>query len=414
MTSHEDALVCEKMQRQEPNFAPTMDHISILDYSYDLPADRIALYPLENRDESKLLVYKDGSIRHEKFIQVVDFLDVKTILFFNDTKVIPARLQFRKETGAIIEVMLLGPLQPALAHASMKATGSCVWKCVIGNQKRWANELLLTRKSGPVTLTAKLADALNGIVEFQWSPVDMTFAEVLHVLGSTPLPPYIKREATSHDIERYQTVYAQHDGAVAAPTAGLHFTQQVMDAIGRKGIKHDFVTLHVSAGTFLPVKQENALEHTMHEEHVVITRDNILNLLSGRQVVAVGTTTLRTLESVYWYGCMLERNPHAQFNIEQEYPYSSIESIGKEKSLHNVLDVMNADHLNGKTSIFIRPGYTFQVCDALITNFHQPGSTLMLLVATFIGKQWKTVYNEALSHDYRFLSYGDSSLLFKS
>lgn len=413
MPSYEDALVCDKIQSQELNFAPVKDRLSIHDYSYDLPPDRIASHPLKNRDESKLLVYRNGIIEHSRFSQIVDFLDVNSILFFNDTKVIPARLHFRKETGAWIEVMLLSPVQPALAHASMSATGSCTWSCAIGNQKKWNSGTALESKSGEIVLTARLVDAAMGTVGFAWTPSDMTFAEVIHALGDTPLPPYIKRETTTEDIDRYQTVYAHHQGAVAAPTAGLHFTETVMQAIRARDIANDFVTLHVSAGTFLPVKHENALEHTMHEEQLVITRKNLMNLLSGKKVTAVGTTTLRTLESIYWYGCKLEHQPDAVFTIRQEDPYR-LERVTVARSVENVLASMKAaDQLCGTTSIYIRPGYTFQVCDALVTNFHQPGSTLMLLVAAFIGKSWKPVYDEALSHGYRFLSYGDSSLLFR-
>jgi S-adenosylmethionine:tRNA ribosyltransferase-isomerase len=386
------------------------------DFTYELPDDRIATIPLERRDSAKLLVFKNGAINHAIFSQLPDLLSVESILFFNDTRVIPARLQFRKETGAAIEVLLLTPVDPPLAQASMTARGRCKWACVVGNLKRWKPHTTLRLRSGLFELEATLLDNDSNIVEFKWTPADETFASILQQTGDTPLPPYIHRETTSDDKHRYQTVYAHHDGAVAAPTAGLHFTPEVEASLKKKGIECDYLTLHVSAGTFLPVKTDNALKHHMHEEQVVITRSNIINLLSDKRVVSVGTTSMRTLESLYWFGCMLEQDPKSDFSISQDDPYSGIlRPLAKHRALENVLKRMGSeDSIHGRTSIFIRPGYTFQVCDSLITNFHQPGSTLLLLVAAFAGPNWKSIYDAALQHGYRFLSYGDSSLIHRS
>lgn len=386
------------------------------DYTYELPEERIASVPLDQRDSAKLLTFRNGDVGHSTFSQLPDLLDTNSTLYFNDTRVIPARLLFRKETGAAIEVLLMTPVDPSLAHISMSAKGRCSWRCIIGNLKRWTGGLALQIGSGSSLLHADLIDKANNIIEFTWTPRDLTFAEILQQVGDIPLPPYIHRSTTVEDKVRYQTVYAHHDGAVAAPTAGLHFTTAVTEGLKRKGINSDFITLHASAGTFLPVKAENAVEHRMHEEQVIVSRQNIINLLSGRKVVAVGTTTLRTLESLYWFGCKLDNDPSAPFDIQQEEPYSGeVKAIDTQRSLQNVLARLGTDEsIYGKTSIFIRPGYTFHVCDSLITNFHQPGSTLLLLVAAFAGQSWKTIYREALTHGYRFLSYGDSSLIHRS
>jgi S-adenosylmethionine:tRNA ribosyltransferase-isomerase len=382
------------------------------DYTYLLPESRIAAFPLAQRDRAKLLVWRKGVITHGIFSQLPDFLEPGSILYFNDTRVIPARIHFKKETGAVIEVLLMTPEAPAATQVSMASKGHCRWRCIIGNLKRWNERLTLSVRLGSVTLNADLVDRQQGIVEFNWSS-DITFAKVLDQIGDTPLPPYIHRASTVEDKTRYQTVYAHHEGAVAAPTAGLHFTDDVMRSIRDNGILTDFLTLHVSAGTFLPVKEDNAIGHKMHEEQIIVTKTNVLNLLSGKKVVAVGTTSMRTLESLYWFGCLLAKDSTAAFDISQDLPYSSITaSLDLGDSLQNVLRHMGHNEtLEGKTSIFIRPGYSFRVCNALITNFHQPGSTLLLLVAAFAGPEWKKIYESALTNDYRFLSYGDSSLI---
>lgn len=392
--------------------------IDINQYKYDLPADRIALHPLAERDHSNLLVYREGNITHDRFHQLSQHLPENSILFFNNTKVIPARLHFVKDTGALIEIFLLHPIAPSpIVALAMEATGQAQWQVVIGNAKRW-NGQTLTRESGTTKLNVNLINREQSIVSFDWEPREKTFAEVISSLGVTPLPPYLKREVEASDRERYQTIYSKHDGAVAAPTAGLHFTDRVFKSLSEKKIQTDFVTLHVSAGTFQPVKVENAWEHVMHQEQIHITKANVLNLLQrDRTIVAVGTTSLRTLESLYWYGVKLETDPAAEFFIGQRDPYVDSKAVPREKAFENVWKKMErdgVDTIQGETAIYLIPGYRFQTADALITNFHQPGSTLMLLIAAFIGEDWRKVYQQALDNNYRFLSYGDSSLLYRS
>jgi S-adenosylmethionine:tRNA ribosyltransferase-isomerase len=389
--------------------------LNINDYHYDLPQERIALYPLEKRDDSKLLIYQKGKVIHEQFHNISGFLPDNAFLFFNNTKVIPARLHFQKETGAVIEIFLLHPVKPsALLLETMQAKAETTWQCTIGNAKRWPSNTPLTKTIGGTVLTARLANKEQGIVSFQWNS-NQSFAEIVDKAGETPLPPYLKRDPETSDRERYQTIYSRHEGAVAAPTAGLHFTDTVFADLGKKGVQHDFLTLHVSAGTFQPVKSENANDHVMHQEQIVVSKQNIENLLSADKcIIPVGTTSMRTIESIYWFGVKLSQQPNTDFVIAQEDPYIGNVTMSKREALTRVLDHMekhNSETLIGETSIFIKPGYSFRVCDALVTNFHQPGSTLILLVAAFIGSDWKRVYNEALNNSYRFLSYGDSSLL---
>lgn len=392
--------------------------VDIREYSYDLPQERIAAHPIQNREQSKLLIYKSGEINHTIFSSLPDQLPSNSIIFFNDTKVIPARLFFQKETGAQIELFLLNPVGPtSLLQLAMQETSASSWKCTIGNLKRWPDGTTLAKKINNIELRAQLTSRSEGIVNFHWTPADVSFAEVVRVMGVTPLPPYIKREADKTDLERYQTVYSHYEGAVAAPTAGLHFTDKVLSAIKEKGIETDFLTLHVSAGTFQPVKVDNAVEHEMHAEQVIVTKKNMENLLNEKPVVAVGTTSVRTLESLYWYGVKLILNPREEFLINQFDPYELPPIYTKKEAFEAVVRKMieeSLETISGKTSIYILPGYSFKVCNALITNFHQPGSTLMLLVAAFIGEDWKKIYQQALDNDYRFLSYGDSSLLVPS
>ncbi len=391
-----------------------MRELNINDFTYELPADRIALYPLEKRDQSKLLVYQQGKILHERFRSLVDFLPDNSLLFFNDTKVIPARLHFTKDTGAVIEIFLLHPVTPSsLVAEAMQAHTQSSWKCTIGNLKRWKDDVLV-KELGTSTLEARLLNREDGIVEFRWTE-NISFAEIITRSGETPLPPYLKRKPEGTDRDRYQTVYAHYEGAVAAPTAGLHFTEDVLQALKAKGIATDYVTLHVSAGTFQPVKVQNAAEHTMHNEQVLVSRNNINNLLQGKFNIPVGTTSMRTLESLYWFGVKLQNDPNAIFTIQQHDPYQSYTSLpSAQQALESIaayMDRNQLDILTGETSIYIMPGYTFRICKGLVTNFHQPGSTLILLVAAFVGDNWKTIYQQALTNDYRFLSYGDSSLL---
>jgi len=393
-----------------------MTELNISDYTYALPDERIALYPLAQRDQSRLLHYHSGSITHRTFSDLPDLLPADGILFFNDTKVIPARLIFRKETGAGIELFLLNPVAPSsLLQLAMQARETTTWKCAIGNLKRWTDGLVLRKVVDEGELSALLINREEQLVRFSWTPVSTSFAEVIRKSGATPLPPYIKREAEVSDLERYQTVYSHFEGAVAAPTAGLHFTDEVLQKIKAKGIALDFLTLHVSAGTFQPVKTENALEHTMHSEQIIISKQNIQHLLAGKKVIAVGTTSMRTLESLYWFGVQLLHDPNATFIIRQDDPYKNYSVLpSASESIQAVAQYMSKyqlEEITGHTSIFILPGYTFRICRGLVTNFHQPGSTLMLLVAAWVGDDWKKIYNEALANHYRFLSYGDSSLL---
>jgi S-adenosylmethionine:tRNA ribosyltransferase-isomerase len=388
-------------------------HLRIQDYSYELPDARIARYPVEPRDSSRLLVYQKGEISHHRFYQLPDLLPSHSFLFFNDTKVIPARLRFVKDTGAIIEIFLLQPVDVSLIPLAMEARGQSTWQCSIGNLKRW-NGQLLRCKAGEIAVEAKLVDRAQGLVAFQWPP-SLTFAEVIAQAGFVPLPPYLGREAEAEDTQRYQTIYSKHAGAVAAPTAGLHFTEPVLENLRKKGVLSDFLTLHVSAGTFQPVKSENAWDHTMHAEHVVISRQNLKNLLEpSRKIIAVGTTSARTLESLYWFGVRLIHDPESPFRITQQEAYQQPHPPPAETAIRAVLKRMDQDQVDtlmGETSIYLMPGYRYRIVQGLITNFHQPASTLMLLVAALIGPDWRQVYDEALAKDYRFLSYGDSSLL---
>lgn len=390
------------------------DYINIQEYTYPLPADRIALHPLEERDSSKLLVYKKGEITHQIFNQLPYQLPENTLLVFNDTKVIPARIIFTKDTGAEIEIFLLNPIAPSTIMADvMYAKGSCTWECTIGNLKRWKESKIQKECNGTI-LYATLIDRDKNIVEFSWDS-SITFAELVTLAGVTPLPPYLKRAASKEDATRYQTIYSHYEGAVAAPTAGLHFTDAVFSKLKEAKIDHTFVTLHVSAGTFQPVKTENALEHSMHHEQIVIQKETIKKILDpSKTIVVVGTTSMRTLESLYWFGASLVADSSSEFNISQYAPYESKSNPPTLEALQAVIQYMDSkknDTLTGTTSIYIYPGYSFKICKGLITNFHQPASTLMLLVASFIGADWKVVYDQALQNNYRFLSYGDSSLL---
>ena len=390
-----------------------MNDTNINDFRYDLPQERIALHPLTERDQSKLLVYNKRAITHSNFKHITDFLPEGSFLFFNNTRVIPARLHFTKDTGAVIEIFLLSPVQPSTVISMvMEEQHACEWQCTIGNLKRWTTPTV-TATSGSLILTATLVDRTTGIVRFTWNE-RKRFAEIVDVFGKTPLPPYLKRDAEPDDKSRYQTIYSKMEGAVAAPTAGLHFTDNVFERLKAKNIRHDFVTLHVSAGTFMPVKTERVADHVMHEEQIIVTKENIQNILQHPFIVPVGTTSMRTLESLYWFGVRLARDKSSSFEIQQEDPYTLNGTLSKDDALNTVLTHVNDENISelvGTTSIFIKPGYKFKVCNGLITNFHQPASTLILLVAAFVGSDWRKIYEEALSNDYRFLSYGDSSLL---
>ena len=408
------------------------DVILLDEYRYDLPEAQIAKYPVTPRDTAKLLIYKQKEITHNHFFNLADHLPEASFLVFNDTKVIPARVYFQKSTGGIIELFLLHAEQPTrIVHEAMQVTNTCVWACMIGNKKRWKSGEILRLPFAvdgfSYELTATLVDSEKNWVQFSWKGIDQTeaiyFVEVIKALGQIPLPPYLNRATEARDAETYQTVYSKAEGAVAAPTAGLHFTENVFKSLANRQISHDFITLHVGAGTFQPVKVANAIEHTMHSEQVVFTKSILENILKNcDNLIAVGTTSVRALESLYWFGVKLQQesttNHPPTFFIEQFYPYAhQTQALPSAKdaleTILNYLETNNLTQLIGETEIYIVPGHGFKMCKGLITNYHQPGSTLMLLVSAFVGEDWKKIYNEALQNGYRFLSYGDSSLLLR-
>lgn len=385
--------------------------IDIREYNYELPEDRIALFPIEPRDASKLLKYEQGSVSHYAFRDITDLLPPKSLLIFNQTRVIQARLFLQKGTGASIELLLLEPIEPsAEVLLTMGAQNTVVWHCMVGNKKRWKEGEQLSNQG----VEFSWSNRENNLVRISWTD-GRVFAQILSELGSMPIPPYIKRASVEKDKEVYQTVYAQNDGSVAAPTAGLHFTEEVLLKLGDAGIQKDFITLHVGAGTFKPVSAENALEHEMHAEKMFFTKQNILNLKNHKgPIIPVGTTSMRSLESLYWFGAGLISKKLSEFNIPQYFPYENDKDISLSDALeavHKYLEKNKLEELQGVTSIYIVPGYKFRVCSGIITNFHQPSSTLLLLISALIGEDWKTIYQEALDRDYRFLSFGDSSLL---
>lgn len=404
--------------------------LSIRDYTYSLPENRIAKFPLPERDASKLLVYRQGNIQDKSFRQLPESLSKGDLLVFNETKVIHARLIFRKPTGSVIEILCLEPNNHPDPAVALQQQASSDWKVMIGNRKRWKEpyqELVVSGGSTSFVLRATILENESGpVVRFTWNE-SITFAEVIELAGQLPLPPYFDREPEEEDEDRYQTVYARHEGSVAAPTAGLHFTTRVLDELRTNGVDTTFVTLHVGAGTFRPVKSEVLSEHDMHEERIVVSRTSLQEIIhsinqqqknGAGKIVAVGTTSMRTLESLYWIGVKmtLQELDNQIVTVEQWYPYEEHEKIiSAGDALNAIIDYLNKHNLSqlvATTGIIIAPGYSFKMVDALITNFHQPDSTLLLLVAAFIGNDWHAVYDHALKNEYRFLSYGDSSLLF--
>ena len=386
--------------------------MNLSDYTYDLPEERIAPEPLDKRDSSRLLVYEKGEISHQTFSDITTHFGANDTVFFNDTRVIPARIHFYRQTGALIEIFLLEPYAPYKEMAAaMDVRGTTTWKCLVGNLKKWKEQETLHTNINGIDVSVSLVNREKGHVAFHW-PESLPFSRVVEEIGKIPLPPYIKRDVTEEDKDRYQTVYNRTSGAVAAPTAGLHFTDEVLRSLEAKGVIKDFLTLHVSAGTFLPIKDNDVGNHEMHSEQVYVTRENLETLLASERITAVGTTSMRTLESLYWYGVQLPES--GEFDISQDYPYRPHDLPGRKEAISRIAQMMDRrglSALHGQTSIFIYPGYTFRMTDRLITNFHLPGSTLILLVAAFVGKDWKEIYREALDNNYRFLSYGDSSLL---
>ncbi|WP_297338215.1 S-adenosylmethionine:tRNA ribosyltransferase-isomerase [Algoriphagus sp.] len=395
--------------------------IELKDYQYILPEERIAKFPLVERDQSKLLHVQNGKISHHHFYNLPDLLDSDSLLVYNNTKVIPARLIFQRETGARIEIFLLQPIAPSTVIPEiMLSTQDVSWEVMIGNAKKWKDgEVLkgqISYQGQRVVLEARLENRQKQLVSFHWESDDISFVSLVEASGEVPLPPYLNRKPVAEDKSRYQTVYSKKEGAVAAPTAGLHFTEEVFDQLRRKGIKEAELTLHVSAGTFQPIKVANITEHAMHSEQIHIQRETIQQLLEQKgKTIAVGTTSVRSLESLYWFGVKILEENNPAFFIEKLFPYKERTKLPpKKQALQAVLDQMdreNQTEIMGSTEIFIFPGYPFQMIEGLITNFHQPGSTLVLLIAAILGEDWKKVYQEALDQNYRFLSYGDSSLL---
>ncbi len=403
--------------------------IRISDYTYELPDERIATYPAGRRDASKLLIYNKGIISDTKFSSLPENFEEGSLMVFNNTKVVPARLLFRRATGAFIEIFCLEPVDPEDYNINFAATETCKWKCIVGNRKKWKDdEIKLYIPEGheselaSVNLRAILEDTIDNsfIVKFKWD-TKIPFSRVMEICGKIPIPPYLHRESEAIDSERYQTMYAKMRGSVAAPTAGLHFTEEVFKDLDAKGVQREYVCLHVGAGTFLPVKSETIAGHVMHSEPFSISKEaltNIYNKLGVNDIIAVGTTSVRTLESLYWLGrqCALaadkatwEPQPIGQwdpYNAEVDVPAK--EAIG---ALLEYLDIKGEDRLFTKTQIIIVPSYKFRIISRLVTNFHQPQSTLLLLIAALIGEEWRKVYDYALDNSFRFLSYGDSSLL---
>jgi S-adenosylmethionine:tRNA ribosyltransferase-isomerase len=395
--------------------------IDLKAYEYTLPEERIAKFPLEKRDSSKLLHYKDQTVNHLHFSDIPDLLPSESILVYNNTKVIPARLIFQRETGAKIEVFLLQPISPTTVIPEiMLAKHPVVWETMIGNSKKWKDAEILKGKvqfqNQEIILSAKLLDREKRQVEFSWDNSTIAFVDLVEACGEVPLPPYLNRKPIQEDKSRYQTVYSEKEGAVAAPTAGLHFTDEILEKLKNNGVQTEHVTLHVSAGTFKPIKADTVTEHPMHSEQIIIDILSIRNLIEhSGEIIAVGTTSVRTLESLYWYGVMLLRNDGEEFFVPKLYPYGNFEELPDYRfsfqAIIKRMEEKGIDTLIGSTEIFIFPSYKFKVVKGLITNFHQPGSTLILLIASILGEKWKHVYEEALLNDYRFLSYGDSSLL---
>jgi len=402
--------------------------IKIKEYNYPLPEERIAKYPLKQRDLSKLLFFKEGDISEKKFKEIPDLMPEGSLLLFNETKVIQARMKFRKESqqtggnqGAKIEIFCLEPVEPENDfQLAFQLSSPVVWKCMIGNAKRWKSGKLKSTfiyKGKEITLEAEIKARLSDawLVRFGWNLPEIKFHEIIEQNGLTPLPPYLNREAEESDKDRYQTVYANYNGSVAAPTAGLHFTQSIIGQIKQRGIQTAKLTLHVGAGTFKPVSAEKIAEHEMHTEKVVVSMGTLLSIKSNlkKSIIPVGTTSMRTLESLYWMALKL-KNGDSSFSVEQWDPYQlADEGFSSSNAIDLLISFLkenNRESLSGETRLMIAPGYKFRFATGLITNFHQPKSTLLLLVSALIGEQWKDAYNFALANDFRFLSYGDSCL----
>jgi S-adenosylmethionine:tRNA ribosyltransferase-isomerase len=411
-------------------------HIKISDYNYPLPDERIAKFPVPQRDHSKLLLYNHGEVSEDVFYNLLKYLPKSSLMIFNNTKVIQARMHYRKETGALIEIFLLEPVCPADYESMFQSTGHCTWICMIGNLKKWKDGLLkrdFTIKGQQFTLTVNkqnhdMQSAISittpnasNFVDFSWDNTNVTFAEILESIGELPIPPYLNRETQESDKTTYQTVYSKVKGSVAAPTAGLHFTDEVLAKLDEHGIDREELTLHVGAGTFKPVKSKEIEGHEMHTEYICVHRQTLEKLIKHHgEAIAVGTTSVRTLESLYYIGVKLLSNPDAseeELHVNQWEPYeiaADAPQLSSVDAIRQVLDYLDRNHLQAlhtSTQIIIAPGYKYKIVKMLITNFHQPQSTLLLLVSAFVNGDWRKIYDYALAHNFRFLSYGDSSLL---
>jgi S-adenosylmethionine:tRNA ribosyltransferase-isomerase len=404
-----------------PLFPPFIDKLSLSAFGYDLPEDRIARYPLEKRDVSKLLVWRNGRIEEGIYADLPDFLPSPCLLVFNDSRVVEARILFQKNTGGQIEIFCLEPHSSyAGISEAMIRTGSVLWNCLIGGASKWKRGQLLVKTKEKISVAARFIEKRQDdfIVEFSWTPDQLTFADILHEMGSVPLPPYLKRIPDVSDLERYQTVYAREAGSVAAPTAGLHFSEQLLNSLAPKNIQTLYLTLHVGAGTFMPVKSDKIFMHHMHEEFIEVNAVAIENLIAKMHepVIAVGTTSLRTLETLYWLGFRVSENKNISGRdlvLDQWFPYRQNPQLTALESLNHLLGWILRQpekKLITKTQLFIVPGYQFKIVAGLVTNFHQPHSTLLLLVAAFAGPAWKSAYTFALENNFRFLSYGDGCL----
>lgn len=410
-------------------------HIKISDYNYVLPDERIAKFPITRRDHSKLLVYNHGVVKEDVFYHLPSYLPVGALMVFNNTKVIQARMHFRKETGALIEIFLMEPADPVDYEQIFQARGHCAWKCMIGNLKKWKEGKLhrefdikghkfVLSASRDNTQSTHVATGTNFWINFEWDSTTISFSEILEAIGELPIPPYLNRETEESDKTTYQTVYSKIKGSVAAPTAGLHFTDEVLSELDAHGVEREELTLHVGAGTFKPVKSEDIEGHEMHSEYIVVKRSTLEKLLQHDcRTIAVGTTSVRTLESLYYMGVKLQHNPNlseGELHVNQWEPYEDgregkmVDGITPMQAISNIIDYLDRNQINAlhsSTQIIIAPGFEYKIVKMLVTNFHQPQSTLLLLVSAFVKGDWHKIYDYALAHDFRFLSYGDSSLL---